>query len=357
MFASHRSETGGIRLKAFDILSDILQYNRFTPENLHDLEKKLFFEGDRRRPYLVRFTVLLFLSTIIASGGILTDSTATVIGAMIVAPLMTPILATTAALVMGRTKRAYQSGLTVLSGIIMVVILGWLIGTLSVVVISFESNSQITARIAPNIIDLVVALAAGAAGAFAFSRDDVADSLPGVAIAIALVPPLCVVGISLSQGQWEAAIGSSLLFLTNLLSILLAGGAVFALLRLGPAAIEGQDLTREAQRKAYTYIAIGVLLVAIPLAITSYRVARDSLLQLQIINAAEGWLAESDTDVKLDQVHVFDRDVQIIVRGASDPPSATEFGQELERLFPKMEDANLDIRFSKEIQIPRSGAE
>jgi hypothetical protein len=78
--------------------------NPFTSENLPDLEKKFFFEGERRRPYLVRFSVLLVLSTIIASGGILADSTTTVIGAMIIAPLMTPILATTAALGDGPNK-------------------------------------------------------------------------------------------------------------------------------------------------------------------------------------------------------------------------------------------------------------
>ncbi len=93
-------------MKAIDALSEILRHNRFTPENLPDLEKKLYFEGERRRPYLVRFTVLLFLSSIIATGGIVADSTATVIGAMIVAPLMTPILATTGALVMEQLNKA-----------------------------------------------------------------------------------------------------------------------------------------------------------------------------------------------------------------------------------------------------------
>jgi uncharacterized hydrophobic protein (TIGR00271 family) len=255
---------------------------------------------------------------------------------------------------MGRTKRSFQSGLTVIAGIIMVVFLSWLIGILSVTVISFEANSQIVARTSPSLTDLIVALAAGAAGAFALSRDDVADSLPGVAIAIALVPPLCVIGISLSQNQWDAVLGSSLLFLTNLFSILLAGGAVFGLLRLGPASIEGQDLTKEGRRRAYTYIVFGILLVTVPLALTSYRVSQDSLTQLQIIDITESWLSESDSDLVLDRVHVFDKDVDIIVRGFSDPPSTTELGQDLETLFPKIEDAKLDIRISREIPVLRS---
>jgi hypothetical protein len=181
----------------------------------------------------------------------------------------------------------------------------------------------------------------------------VADSLPGVAIAIALVPPLCVVGISLSQSQWDAVLGSSLLFLTNLFSILLAGGAVLGLLRLAPASIEGQDLTRERRRRVYTYIAFGILLVTVPLSLTSYRVSQDSLTQLQIIDITDRWLIESDSDLVLDQVHVFDKDVDIIVRGFSDPPSTTELGQEIEILFPKIEDAKLDIRISREIPILR----
>lgn len=90
-------------------LSAILRDNRYTPAGIPELESKLFFEGDRSRRYLVRFTVLLFLSTVIAANGVIEDSTATVIGAMIIAPLMTPILATTAALVMGSGPRAWRS--------------------------------------------------------------------------------------------------------------------------------------------------------------------------------------------------------------------------------------------------------
>jgi len=158
--------------------------------------------------------------------GILGDSTATVLGAMIVAPLMTPILATAAALVTGRMDRASRSLGLVVPGIISVVALGWAVGVLYGGALSFETNSQITARILPRVIDLVAALASGAAGAFCMSREDMADSRPGVAIAISLVPPLCVDGISLSHAEWAAAEGAYLLFITNVLAILLAGGGI-----------------------------------------------------------------------------------------------------------------------------------
>ncbi len=94
------------------------------------------------------------------------------------------------------------------------------------VIISFTYNSQITSRVAPGLLALITALASGAAGAYIIMREEIADSMGGVAIAISLVPPLCVVGIALSQGNWEAAGGAMLLFLTNFLAILLAGGVV-----------------------------------------------------------------------------------------------------------------------------------
>jgi uncharacterized membrane protein len=243
----------------------------------------------------------------------------------------------------------------VVGGIILILFVSWFIGTISISVISFETNNEIVARISPDLTDLMVALAAGAAGAFALGRDDVADSLPGVAIAIALVPPLCDVGISLSAAQWSAAFGASLLFLTNLLSILLAGGAVFALLNLGQAAIVEQELTREGRRKAYTYITIGVLLVAIPLAITTYRVGRDAFLEAQVISITGDWLIESESALKLDGVTVNGDDVRIVVRGFSEPQLIENLGADLSTLVPRLDKFTMAINVSRELPVPTGG--
>ena len=99
------------------VLSDIIRDNKFTPEDVPKFEDKLFFEGAKQRQYRERFGVLLFLATVIATMGILGGSTATVIGAMIVAPLMTPIMATTAALLTGQTERAVRSTVLVAVGV------------------------------------------------------------------------------------------------------------------------------------------------------------------------------------------------------------------------------------------------
>lgn len=303
-----------------DMLSNIFRDNRFRPDDVPKFEGKLFYEGDRRRPYLERFFVLLILATIIATAGIIGDSTATVIGAMIVAPLMTPIMATAAALIMGNMSRAFDRLLLVLIGVLVVVFLSWLVGILYRGYISFPNNSQIVARISPSLIDLVAALASGAAGAFCLSRDDIADSLPGVAIAISLVPPLCVVGLSLSAGELEAAIGALLLFITNFLAILLAGGAVLGILGLnGAARIEVKGTAR---RKAFALVIVAVLLVAIPLTITGRQATRNAFTAYQTQRAAEEWAGGSTYRVRL--VRATGDTVYIAAIGSGDPPPFEE---------------------------------
>jgi uncharacterized hydrophobic protein (TIGR00271 family) len=307
-------------------LSNILRDNRFKPEDVAKFEQKLFYEGVRSRPYLERFFTLLILSTIIATAGILGDSTATVIGAMIIAPLMTPIMGTTTGMITGNMQRALNRLMLVIGGVFVVIALSWLMGVLYNGVISFSENSQITSRIAPRLIDLVAALASGAAGAFCLSRDDIADSLPGVAISISLVPPLCVVGISISQGQWPAAEGAFLLFLTNFLAIILAGGAVLAILGLNSAAL--REVKGTARRNAYGVIIVAVLLVSIPLTLTSRRVTQETLTEIQSRQVAEDWVAGSEYHVR--QVQSTGNTVYIAVLGNGDPPPTEELFANIE---------------------------
>lgn len=156
-----------------------------------------------------------------------------------------------------------------------------------------------------------------------------ADSLPGVAIAIALVAPLAVMGISLSQGQWSFAWGAMLLFLTNFLSILLAGGGTLAL--LGLSAASTKELHTNARRKAFTYIAIGILLVAIPLALTSARVARESNAEYHTRQLARAWLSQSDFDIS--RIEADGNQVEVIISGSGDPPALPDLGTDLQTML------------------------
>ena len=307
------------------LVKSAFQENKFNPEDLPKFEAKLFFEGPQRRASLERFTVLLGLSTIIATFGVLSASVATVIGAMIIAPLMTPIMATAAGLVMGDMERAGRSMALVAAGVSGVVGIAWLIGTIHPGIISFNTNSQLASRISPSLADLSVALASGAAGAFAMSRDDIADSLPGVAVSIALVPPLSVVGIALSEGAWLSAWGAMLLFMTNFLSILLAGGGILTLLGLGLAAT--QELHTRARRQAFVYIAIGILLVAIPLGLTSITVAKESFAEYKTRHLTQEWLSRTDFDIV--NIEADGDQIKVIINGDGEPPPLRQLGTDL----------------------------
>jgi len=217
-------------------------------------------------------------------------------------------------------KRAGRSFLTVILGVMGVIFTAWFISTfLNTTIISFTSNSAIISRISPSLTDLMVALASGAAGAFAMSRSDVADTLPGVAISISLVPPLCVVGIGLSEAEWAVASGAMLLFLTNFLSILLAGGGVLTLLGLSAASTKG--LTGYARRKAFAIIIAGLLLVAVPLSTTTIRIADETRTELQIQQFAQLWLGQ--TDFRLTRVEADGNHVSLLINGTGEMEIAT----------------------------------
>lgn len=320
------------------LLANIIKDNKFTPEDLPAFEEGLFFEGAKRPLKVIRFSVLLFLSTIIATYGVLGDSTGVVIGAMIIAPLMTPIMATAAGLVMGDRGRAGQAFLIVVLGVIGVIFVAGLISSILFAdVISFTTNSAITSRISPSLLDLAIALASGAAGAYATSRPDVATSLPGVAISISLVPPLCVVGIGLFGGEWQVAKGAMLLFVTNFLSILLAGGGLLWLLGLSAASTE--KLSVNARRRSFVIITIGMLLVAIPLALTSINVANEIRTGLKAQKFAGLWLKE--TDFELIRVDVDGKRTKIVITGLGDPPSLSDMDADLQSL---LEGTNVTIK-------------
>jgi uncharacterized hydrophobic protein (TIGR00271 family) len=173
------------------------------------IERTLFFEPPEMRGRLTRFVMLILFASVIATGGLLSDSVASVIGAMIVAPLMTPIMGMVVAVVIGSSSRLGRSALIVLTGIALAIGVGWLMAILMPFGWEPTQSGQVMARTSPKLLDLVVALASGGAGAYALSRVDVADALPGVAIAISLVPPLNTAGILLAGGEWDLARGRS----------------------------------------------------------------------------------------------------------------------------------------------------
>ena len=176
------------------------------------------------------FYVLLGLSGLIATLGLLANSVAIIIGAMIIAPLIGPITGIAYSSTIANKRLLKRSFLTLSTGVLFTV----LVSAIAVSLIGLKSvTPEILARTNPNLLDLVIALAAGAAGAFANTRKRIADALPGVAIAVALVPPLSVVGIGLAWGETALSVGALLLFITNLTGIIFSGVIILLLQSYG----------------------------------------------------------------------------------------------------------------------------
>ena len=255
-------------------------------DDIGRMRSQLFFEGDERQTPLTRFWLLLALAAVIAAAGVVADSTATVIGAMIVAPLMTPILGITLAAALADRTNLLRSVVLVVAGAVAVVAIGYALGLLTSVPTVAAENTQVAARVSPRLVDLLAALATGAVGAVALCRSDISDTLPGVAIAISLVPPLSVVGLTLESGEPSQAVGALLLFLSNVSAILAVGTLVMAIYRV-PAHASGG--ARRTSRRVAVIVLVMVVVVAVPLAATSVTVATTERRTSDVREIAEAW--------------------------------------------------------------------
>lgn len=178
------------------------------------------------------FLVLVVLSTILATLGLFLNNAPVVIGAMLIAPLMGPVVSVAMAILRNDRKLLRHALRVVILGTGLTV----LIAALTTAMLPYEPvTEEIQSRMQPNLLDLGVAIVSGLAAAYAHAHESVHRSLPGVAIAVALVPPACVIGIGVGWSDWDIVNGAGLLFLANLAGITLAGA--FAFLCLGFATI------------------------------------------------------------------------------------------------------------------------
>lgn len=295
-----------------------------------DIGETLFFESPDLAGKLLAWWVMLVLSVTIATFGVLQDSTAVVIGAMIVAPLMVPILGSAAAVVNVRPRRFASSMFMVASGTVGAIVLAMIIATWTPFVVPLDTNSQITSRINPNVIDMGIALAAGAAGAFATVNRRVASSIAGVAIAVALVPPLAVVGINLQAGLLSDAWGALLLFLTNLVSIQLS--AIVVLLLTGYTSRERLQSNREGIIGAFGTLLAVMLIILVPLTLAVQSALTSAQRSSTASKITQDWLDTSPDpeQLDLDSLAVDGDSVKIRVSGSTQLPSVQALGEQMQ---------------------------
>ena len=322
-----------------------------VPSDLERMRGKLLFDGPDAGRKLTTFWTLLSLSTIIAAAGVVSDSTATVIGAMIVAPLMTPILGTVLSVVVGDLRNLVRSVSLVAGGAVLVAGLAYLFGRLVPVEVTVETSSQVAGRVSPRLIDLVAALATGAVGAFALVREDVSDTLPGVAIAISLVPPLAVVGLTLEAGATSQASGALLLFVTNVGAILLSGIIVMSIFRVHRTAVATEATTRRiSQLGTIPLVVVFVVVIAIPLAGTTARTTATHAESRRVADVVRTWADARSW--KLRVVEPQEGGFRVVVAGPLPAPDPAALRAALDVAGSAGTDIALDLVPEEHVELP-----
>lgn len=220
---------------------------------IHDLR-----QGSKWGP---DFVVMLGLAAAVSTLGLMQDSPAVVIGSMLLAPLMTPMMGLGLALAQASKKLMSLSLKSILLGFLLTIVISFILGLITPSGATLPQ--EVLARSTPNILDLMIALFAAAAAAFAMARPNIIGAIAGVAIATALVPPACSIGISLAYGEYLHASGAGLLFFANLIAIIAASSFMFSF--LGIISNRAQLRHRNVARLAKIGLVVVVLLLFGPM--------------------------------------------------------------------------------------------
>ena len=291
------------------------------------LEELFVFGKENQRPFLNRMAVLLIVSTIIACCGLMSDSAAVVIGAMLVAPMMRPVMTTAASITLGWSKEFYQSILLTacmaIGAVLIALAFAWISPDL------LEMPEQVLARTKPTYFDLIIALAAGAGGAYTMTRKE-SSAIPGVAMAVALLPPLASCGILLVFHEESLALKAFILFATNFVAMVLSGALIFIAVGVSPK----KQREKHGKRIRNYLIIFGLLVMAIsvPLYFYSTDVWYDATYKANQSEELTSWLEENQLyieDVKIDS----DRNILFLKLIGPDPPLNVELlHNELDKL-------------------------
>ncbi len=241
---------------------------RVTPQGIRYIEDSLLRDSTLNQDYLV----LILGSCAISTFGLLSNSAAVIIGAMVIAPLMLPIRGLAFGALAGNVKLLTEAGKSLLVGSAIAVLMAVMLGSL----INFPFGSEVLGRSQPTLLDMGIAVVAGAISGFAKTEPKLSNTLAGTAISVALMPPVCVIGLGLSRADAALSQGATLLYITNLLGITLSCMLVFLMTGYAPLAKARGPLV-------ITLICIGML--GIPLGASYFALIRQDRLEASIRRA------------------------------------------------------------------------
>jgi uncharacterized hydrophobic protein (TIGR00271 family) len=282
------------------------------------------------------FMTLLLMATMIATFGLYINSSSVIIGAMLLAPLMQPIVSMSMGVLRQDSGLAFDGFKTIAIGVASVLFMAMLISFFTPIE---KLTSEMAGRLSPTILDLFVAIISGAAAAYAKSNEKIVGSLAGVAIAVALVPPIAVSGVGLGWGEWHMFGMAFLLFITNLVGIVLAAALMFMFLGYSPLHIA---------RKGVIVWMVIVIMVAIPLYGAFGTMKEDISVQSTLANTE--FLVEDET-IKLTNVALYHRKekdeirCEVITSGRLSKKGKSVLKEKIESLVGKEVDVTVTFRY------------
>ena len=236
-------------------------------------KKTLYASIKSNSPGDASYYFLVSLGAVVATFGLLSNSTAVIIGAMLISPIMSPIIGMSFSITTGDSRLFSQSIKAIIFGALLALIISVFV---TLLLPSSALTSEMLARSKPTTIDLIVALASGAAAAYTMCHNKGLTVLPGVAIATALMPPLCVVGSGLALSNYSVAFGGTLLFLANLIAINLSAAVIFEIVGFttkDDTTIENEDGTvvvAEHKKHRLLLSITAFVIISIPLSYFMY---------------------------------------------------------------------------------------
>lgn len=255
---------------------------RATSEEFEDLFKVLRDNAKLTSVYVV----MMILSTLIASFGLFGNSSPVIIGAMILAPIISPIVSFSMGMVRYDLNMLKTGVITIIIGTLVSLVFA---AGVSIIIPLKVLTPEINARLSPTLLDMGIAVASGVAAAYAHAKSGIAKSLAGVAIAVALVPPLAVAGIGIGWGDWDVFSGAFLLYSTNLAGIIMFAGITFLLLGFAP-------FRRAKMGLIYTFIIIAIVMV--PLSLSFNRIKEEASITSQLEGSVIGNVVLKEVNVR-----------------------------------------------------------
>ncbi|MFG6120277.1 TIGR00341 family protein [Thalassobacillus sp. B23F22_16] len=207
----------------------------------------------------MNYTMMIVLSAIVATVGFIKDSEAVVIGAMVIAPMIGPVIAIAFASILGDYKRLWKAFQASIFGVLIVIFISVTLGYFFNVDLK---TAQYWARTEVSISDIFLGIASGAAGALAF-LNRLSGNLVGVMVAVALLPPTVALGISIGEGLWGNAYGAFLLLMLNISSILLAAVSIFSIAGIRPIRWEEVQKANVSRPLSIVFVSLLVIILAL----------------------------------------------------------------------------------------------